>query len=203
MSAPDAAAARREALEARRAALTAELERRRAAGGPPKPKDRRRWWRLLWLAPLLLLLLLRDCSCAAPPPPISPLAPGEGVPAEATPSPPRPPDPGRVPRRNRPKFEVEAPAVLPWLATLRAQVTARGPRLSACFVENQRPGALRWSARVDPSKGEVSDQTFEPTLDGVALSAEQRICLQDTLAKPPYSLDSDDPPRRVSLVVEF
>ncbi|MCK6524434.1 hypothetical protein L6R49_23765, partial [Myxococcota bacterium] len=99
--------------------------------------------------------------------------------------------------------EVEAPAVLPWLATLRAQVTARGPRLAECFLESQRPGAIRWSARVDPSKGEVSDQTFEPTLDGVALTAEQRGCLQDTLASPPYRLESDDPPRRVSLVVEF
>ena len=203
MSAPETAAARRDALESRRAALLAELERRRAAGGAPKARARRKWWRLLWLAPLLLLLLLRDCSCAAPPPPLEPLPPGAGAPAEATPSPPRPPDPGRVPRRDRPKFEVEPPAVLPWLATLRAQVTARGPRLSACFVENQCPGALRWSARVDPSKGEVSDQSFEPTLDGVALSAEQRACLDDALAAPPYRLDSDDPPRRVSLVVEF
>ena len=170
MSAPETAAARREALESRRAALIAELERRRTAGGAPKPRARRKWWRLLWLAPLLLLLLLRDCSCAAPPPPLEPLPPGAGAPAEATPSPPRPPDPGRVPRRDRPKFEVEPPAVLPWLATLRAQVTA---------------------------------QSFEPTLDGVALSAEQRACLDDALAAPPYRLDSDDPPRRVSLVVEF
>lgn len=203
MSAPDPAAARRDALAARRAALMAELARRRAAAGQrPGAPDRRRW-RVLWLAPLLLLLLLRDCSCAAPPPPLEPLPPGDGAPAEASPPPTRPRDPGRVPRRDRPKLVVESPAFLPWLDALRAQVTARGPRLAACFVENERPGALRWSARVDPAKGEVSDQTFEPTLDGVALSAEQRACLQDALAAPPYRLDSDDPPRRVSLVVEF
>jgi len=95
-------------------------------------------------------------------------------------------------------------------------VIARGPRLSACFNGAQRPGALRWTAAVDPVRGTLSDQTLEPTLDGDELTRSQRVCAFDVLADPGYSLSDAglddagldgagdrDASIRVGMVIEF
>lgn len=214
MSAPRARAlaerraALRRAMEARRVAMRAELARRRAGPGQD-PGKKRRWWPIL-LA-LLLLLLLRDCRCeedpVAPPAPAvsGPAAPaGRGQAASV-----EPPIETKVKRKDRPAFTPEAPEPLPWIGALRLQVAARSPRLAACFVGAARPGALRWSAAVDPAVGRVSEQTLEPTLSGDPLSAEARDCALGVLSDPPYRLeagqgrDGRSTPARVGLVIEF
>lgn len=205
-------AALREALAPRRAAAQAELARRRAALKPKEdPKKKRRWWPIL-LA-LLLLLLLHDCRCEPDPVPEPPAAPtqgeamgGVGTSVEA---PPPPPDPGRVSRRARPAYAPTTPEPLPWINALRLQVAARSTRLAACFVGVAQPGALKWTASVDPGAGRVSDQTLEPTLSSEALSAEQRDCALGVLAEPPYRLltgegsEARSTPSRVGMVIEF
>lgn len=197
-------AAMKRQLLARRAAARAALERRRANLKKPKKKRDRRW---LWLLLLLLLVLLKDCSCDEPPPapasaPEVPAAAGEG--SAATPPPEPPP---KVRKRSRPGYAPTAPGPLPWLDALRLQVAARGPRLAACFTGASRPGALRWTASVDPGQGLVSDQGLEPVLDTDPLTREQRDCALGVLAEPPYRLipDGAEPstPARVGLVVEF
>ncbi len=208
-----------EALAARRRALRAELQRRvdaarsaavaRRAKVPKKvsPREqerrRRRW---LWLLLLLLLLLLcMRCGCVPPPPP------GVAVEVPAAPAPvaapvaPDPP-PARIARRARPRFEVTAPQPLPWLDAFRLQVAARSPRLADCFTGISRPGALKWTAGVEPTHGLVSDQVLEPTLSGDDLDTVQRACVFGVLASPPYTLDagtSPSTPARVGMVIEF
>ena len=170
-------------------------------------KRRRRWWPWLLLL-LLLLLLLRLCSCAEapvpPPPEPIPAGPvGVGEPAEPEP-PPRPP--ARIKRMDRGEFANPAPDVLPWVTQLRLQVSARSPRLAACFEGIDRPGALKWTAAVEPGSGEVSDHTLEVATGSDALTAEQRACVLGVLSDPPYKLDAGaerSTPPRVSIAIEF
>jgi hypothetical protein len=160
---------------------------------------------------LLLLLLLRDCSCTEPQLEPECPAPAVGPPAipeaEAPAAPPVVPLPsGRVDRRARPRFVTEPLDPLPWLASYRLQVSARSLRLAQCFVGAPRPGTLRWTASVEPSQGQVSDQALEPTLLSDELTQQQRSCVFDVLSDPPYQLDAGQErstPVRVGMVIEF
>jgi len=158
---------------------------------------------------LLLLLLLRRCSCAEPPPPppdvATPVIEQVPVPTVAELEG-QAPLKGRIARRDRPDYASKAPEVLPWLASFRMQVSARSPRLAACFEGVSRPGALKWTAAVEPVQGLVSDQDVEPTLSSDELTRAQRTCVFDVLSDPPYRLETEDPratPSRVGLVIEF
>ncbi len=155
---------------------------------------------------LLLLLLLRDCSCAEPV--VEPPAEGAigiaGPPVELAPVP--EPPAGRVERRDRPEYATAPPEPLPWLASFRMQVGARGPRLAECFVGAERPGALKWTTSVEPSSGRVSDHTLEPTIGRDPLTTEQRACVLGVLTSPPYQLEAgaeDATPTRVGMAIEF
>ena len=87
------------------------------------------------------------------------------------------------------------------------QVTARSPRLAACFAGVERPGSLKWSASVEPVHGQVSDQKLETTLQSDPLTPEQRDCVMGVLSDPPYRLDTKGEerttPSRVGLAIEF
>ena len=188
---------RRAALAGKRAALEA---RRAVRGGRSKKKDRR------WLLLLLLFLLFLLPPCTPPPEPIAvaPAAPPVVVPT--LPAAPPVPTPSRITRTNRPAFASVVPPKLPWLDAFRLQVAARSPRLAACFDGASRPGALKWSAAVEPVRGRVSDQTLESTLSSDALTTTQRGCVLAVLSDPPYRLDGSgaaSTPSRVGMVVEF
>jgi hypothetical protein len=164
--------------------------------------ERRRW---LWLVPLLLLALC--CGrCPEPPPPPEPAVGAEPMSIEApAPSTPATPPAAKTPRRVRPDYRLPQGEALPWLGALRLQAGARGTRLAACFSGISRPGALRWTALVDPKEGRVSDATLDATLSSDELSTAQRSCALAILAEP-YALASDgapSTPSRVALVVEF
>lgn len=186
------ARSRRQALEARRRRLQARRKRAR------------RWpWALLALL-LLLLFLVRDCRCNAPPAegPVEAPEAVDPVPVEPEPAPPT----ERMDPILRPTFQSPPPDPLPWLAAFRMQVAARGPRLAACFVGVERPGALKWSALVEPGSGTVSEHTLEPVLQSDALTAEQRACLLQVLSDPAYALDGEGKratPSRVSIAISF
>jgi hypothetical protein len=88
----------------------------------------------------------------------------------------------------------------------RLQVAARSPRLARCFQGAGRPGALRWTASVNPTRGEVSDHQLQPIGGGAELRREQRECLLEALSSPPYRLTAPGAPAlpdRVGLVIEF
>lgn len=201
---------RSEALLARRQALRAKIALRRrspllakAGSGSTgtEKRDRRRRWLLL----ALLLLLLGLCVSAPPPPDAAPTRPTE--PAATLQSPPAPAPPtGRVARKARPRFENVAAEPLPWLAAFRLQVAARSPRLAECFAGAARPGALKWTAAVEPRHGRVSDHAVEPTLSSDELTGAQRACVVAVLSEPAYRLVSEgspSTPSRVGMVIEF
>jgi len=215
------------ALKARKAALKAQQAERLAAaredmarkreaiarrGGPmgereAARKKRRRRRLLLAALVLLLLLLFRDCRCSSPEPGAEAPAPGAGPAAEVEDSPPTAPLPGgHVARQDRPEYASATPEALPWIGAFRMQVAARGPRLAECFVGADRPGALKWTASVEPTQGRVSDHLLEPTLMSDGLTREQQSCAADVLSEPTYTLDADGEratPARVSMVIEF
>lgn len=181
-----------------------ELKRRLAER--KADKRRRVAWLTLLLLLLLLLLLCSRCTCAPTPvgepvaPPPAPIV--EEPEPEPVPLPVRPP----MERIDRPAFDTEPLTPLPWLDAFRMQVAARSPRLAECFVGAERPGRLRWSGAVEPSKGRISQQAIEPVRLEDVLTAEQRDCVAGVLEDPPYELPSDEAastPTRVSLVVEF
>lgn len=195
------------ALRAKIAAMRADLRARRARR---REEPRRRW-----LLPLLLLIVMLVaaalCCCGEPPPPPvePPPVPVEvpvGVPAPGPPPAPAPPRPGRIGRIDRSEFENDGPQELPWVAAFRVQVAARSPRLAACFEGTERPGALKWTAAVEPESGRVSDQQIETTSDTEPLTGQQRACVLGVLSDPPYRLEAGDArstPTRVSVAIEF
>ena len=203
------AQARMQALRSRQAAARQRLEAARQRRGRPsqRPRDPVRWF-LGAIIVVLLLLLWR--SCQPPEAPEALVCPpceeetGEGVPAE----PPPEEDPlpgGRIPSQPRPAYGAPPPQPLPWLNDLRLQVAGRSPRLADCFVGTDRPGAMKWTALVQPADGRVSDAALEPMLAGEGLSAIQRQCVLDILAEP-YALEHDGEratPPKVSIVLEF
>lgn len=181
------------ALRARRRAVRAELRQR-------ERRRRRRWpWLLLLL--LLLLCLIPIPSCEEPEGPAGvaedPLGGGEMA---ETVVPPPPLEP--VPRLSRPRYTPPPPDPVPWLEAWRVQVAARGPRLATCFEGATHPGALRWSTRVDPVSGQVSDHVLEPVLDTAPLTVAQRACVLAVLTDPHYRLPPGEP-SRAGLVIEF
>lgn len=195
-----------EELRARVAAMRADLRRRRQE--KPDRRRRRRWWPWLLLL-LLLLLLLRLCSCSEAPPPLpEPVAPAPTGPAgtgEVTPPAPVP-QPGRIPRRDRSEYANDAHDQLPWVTAFRMQVAARAPRLAECFVGADNPGALKWTAAVEPVSGRVSDHTLEPAGVSSVLTADQRTCVLGVLSDPPYRLEAGagrSTPPRVGMTIEF
>lgn len=176
----------------------AELRRRR---------ERRRRW--LWA--LLLLLLLpaaRWCRCqeAEPPAPLAE-APEPAPPTGPSASAPVPVVTERIAARPRPAFVIPPPPARPWVEALRVQVAARGPRLAACFVGAARPGALRWTAALDPVGGVLSERALEVVGAGAAeLTEAQRTCVLAVLGDPPFQLDAaaaPSTPVRVAMVLEF
>ena len=185
-----------------RTALRAKLAggRARLKGRRRRPDSRRRG---LWL--LLLVLAWFCCSGSPPPPPLPPdpvEAPAEAEPGAATPVPALP-DP-RIGRVGRPSFSNGPAEPLPWVTAFRLQVAARSPRLALCFVGAEAPGALKWTAAVEPESGRVSDHTLESVRETV-LDAAQRACVLGVLSDPPYRLPSggEATPSRVSMAIEF
>ncbi len=199
-------AALRARVEAARARV--EAARARSRDRRPKTKPRRRGW-LLWVLLALLLASLWRCRCPAPEPEpelpavVTPGAPGAGEPAPI--EPPQPPAP-RLDPVPRPGFSTPAPPTRTWLDDFRTQVTARGPRLARCFVGAARPGALEWSAAVDPGSGRLSDVDVEPVLATDPLTGAQRLCVVDALTDPAYRLTpapEEAMPSRVAMTLEF
>lgn len=172
-----------------------------------KRKRRKRQSQLALLILLLLLLLISRCTCVEE---TVPMGPGQPPPPPVAEEPAPPPEP--LPRRpkiapiERPAFKTPPVDPLPWLPAFRLQVTSRSPRLANCFVGAERPGRLRWTAAVDPVRGQVSEQGIEPVSAWDTLSAEQSDCVKGVLAEPAYTLDPQDgptTPSRVSMVIEF
>jgi hypothetical protein len=169
---------------------------------------------------LLLLLLLSRCECDPPPPP----PPGPAKVEMPAPEKPKLPAPPPVPARvKRPPLRARAEPVQRgdlatkargapvWLEELRTQVSARSPRLARCFNGAERPGALRWTASLNPASGWVSEHELEPVGQAVDLSKAQRDCLVLGLSSPAYRITRENQgeqkatvlPERISLVIEF
>jgi hypothetical protein len=175
-----------------------------------KARRRRRLRRIASLALLLLLLLL--IRCEGEPQEAVNSAPDAGVPqkelfAKKLPSTkpwktkPIPPKPV-----ERPEFDTPSRLPARWVDEFRLQVAARSPRLSACFVGTNRPGALRWTTLVSLQTGAVGNHDFEPMGAAADLTREQLDCLAEVLARPEYRLSgapAEGLPERVSLVLEF
>lgn len=226
----------RQRLEERKAALRssvsllqqsarARVEQHPAVQRARAQRRRRRTLGLTFV--LLLLLLLSRCECNPPPPP--PQAPPAKAEAPAPPEPPKPAAKPKAPVRAKPAplraraepvqrgdLATKARGAPAWLEELRTQVSARSPRLAHCFNGAERPGALRWTASVNPSSGWVSEHELEPVgqAGAVDLSKAQRDCLVLGLSSPAYRLYRSQGapqgaqqtavlPERISLVIEF
>lgn len=218
---------RSEARQARRA-LWGELRRRRAEvrarlavarreaqgrAGALEPVQRarrqRRVRRAAGVAIVAILLSFIRCECGEATPGVvdgATAAPDAGP--RSAPPVVRPPAAltGRNERQPRARFAGRPAEATAWLDGFRMQVGARGPRLAHCFSGIDRPGAVRWSAAVNPTSGVVSDHEFELVGPDPGVQATQRRCLEAVLSAPPYALsqtDGEAPTRRVSLVIEF
>lgn len=190
----------------RREDLKRQLQERKRARD--RARRRKRLSAALLALLLVLLLLLSRCACIEEPVP----EPGPATPAASLELPEPQPPAAPLPKRERiqpiqrPAYESQPVDALPWLAAFRLQVAARSPRLSECFVGAERPGRLRWTAAVDPVRGQVSEQQLVPVSAWDTLTAEQSECVQGVLAEPAYRLQPGDgptTPSRVSMVVEF
>lgn len=196
-------------MRERKRALRAQV-----AAMPAVRRARRRRWLRRGVAGVIvgLMLLFIRCDCDGDKLLPQPAAEDAGV----TSPPPKPPKPvikaksapldGKLPSQPRPSMAPQGAAGPPWLDEFRVQVAARSPRLAQCFTGTERPGALRWSALVNPQGGAVADQELEPVGVGTDLTQQQRECVATVLAKPPYRLSApgaEGLPDRVSLVIEF
>jgi hypothetical protein len=202
--------ARRERLDDVRAEARAKID---AHPEVQKARFRRRRRIAILVALLLALLaLLSKCECEGPPPPV-PQKGGEPVVADVVKPPPQPKKPvhkamtAKVASMPRADFDVNAQKPPAWLEELRLQVAARSPRLAQCFANAEVPGALRWTASVNPGTGEVSDSVLEGNTLSVVITGTQRGCLMNVLHAPPFKLTpegtGDALTKRVSLLVEF
>ena len=113
---------------------------------------------------------------------------------------------------QRPSYRPDSAPSHSWLDDFVLQVSARSPRLSYCFKGSRAPGALRWSALVNQTNGQVSDHAFLAMGGMVEPTAQQRLCLTQVLSTPIYDLlnkntkmpqDTQSTPVRISLVLEF
>lgn len=208
-----------EVREARKGALKQQLAQKKEVlakrqeevaertGKARAARRRRRVTIAVLLAILILLLLLQPCRCTPEPEPdgipvlIEP-EPVEEVEAEPVPPPRNPP---RIPKKDRPAMDLTPPAAPSWLDRFRLQVSARSPRLAACFEGSDEPGQLKWTTSVEPGQGAVSEHQLQPMLDTRELSAEERTCVIGVLSSPRYQLGGDGPetPVRVGLVIAF
>ena len=131
--------------------------------------------------------------------------------AATTSAPLAPPLPAGAPVSTaaRPAYVPTEAPTHPWLGDFQLQVAARSPRLAACFEGVSEPGALQWSAGVEPLSGTVVDSTVSPLSETAPLSRAEQDCVQDVLATPAYTLPAEpDPegssiPTRVRLLLEF
>jgi hypothetical protein len=172
------------------------------------------------VAVLVLLWLLRRCDNEPSAPvivaeaPVCPTVP-ECPTGPVKPKPkPKPASSTKAPRKDvtvaqpRDLFAVPQLRTPPWLTALRLQVSARSLVLARCFTGAERPGALRFTASVTPSSGQLADVVVEGLAGGPPLSESQRQCAATTLSQPPYRLPivgerEVDIATRVSLVLEF
>jgi len=201
----------RAALRARvKADLARAMQNPTMAAAVAREKARRRRRQLALLLAILLLLLLFRCECEPEPVP-EPVAQVEEPVVEK-----KPPTrkgikkpltlEGTVDKSERDTIDVPDLPPPAWLAQFRLQAAARSPRLAACFVGVEKPGALRWSALVHARSGRVSASVVEPVFRGGTVTDAQLACLVAALSDPPFSLDEPDreaAPRRVSLIFEF
>lgn len=202
----------RAAMRARvKADLARAMQNPTMAAAVARAKARRRRRQLALLLAILLLLLLFRCECdeapLAPEPPAEVEAPvvekkpttRKGIKKPLTLE-------GTVEKSERDTIDVPDLPPPAWLAQFRLQAAARSPRLAACFVGVEKPGALRWSALVHARSGRVSESVVEPVFRGGTVTDTQLACLIAALSDPPFSLDEPDreaAPRRVSLIFEF
>lgn len=194
-----------------RAALKAVRERAEQLPAVKARRERRRRLRQaigITIIALLLLLIRCDCGPGAP----LPVVKVEAVKPEVKPRPkvtlhgPKKALDGQGTRQNRGSLGLGQPASPRWIDEFQLQVAARSPRLAQCFTGIERPGAIRWSASVNPQSGAVSDHDLEPVGVGTDLSADQHDCLVRVLSNPVYKLTGPEKealPNRVSLVIEF
>lgn len=186
----------------------------RSAPAVRRAQMRRRVRRAVGFSALVLLAAFLRCECPKPPTP--PPAPAkEAVPSKpearvkvaVPPKAKQPPVGGVLETQPRPKYQGSASAPPTWLDEFHLQVAARSPRLAECFTGAERPGALRWTAAVNPRSGAVSDHELEPVRPGSILDAKQRECVLRVLSSPSYRLSAPPTPEalpsRVSLVIEF
>lgn len=176
-----------------------------------RAQARRRVRRGLLAAGFLAVVLLLRCQCERPPPvslvastPVVRPAAAKAKPTAPTAKP--PPLRAHVERQPRGHFANPAPTAPSWLDAFQLQVSARSPRLAACFSGADRPGALRWTASLDPKSGRVGDHAFEPVGSTAELTPAQRACAVKVLSSPTYKL-SDSAlhgiPARIALVIAF
>lgn len=206
--------AQRRALRAAVAAKVAAFQSRPAVKEVHLQAKRRRQRRTLaLLIAILLLLLMMRCECTE-----EPAAPVVVEPTLPEPPQPKKPGPARKPKvppvvlegtvdgSERDTMAVEPTTPPAWLPQFRLQVSARSPKLAACFIGTEKPGALRWSALVHARSGRVTESVVEPVFRGVSLNNAQHDCLVKGLTEPAFALDEPDPQaaaRRVSLIFEF
>jgi len=198
----------RERVKASRAQAQAALANDPAV---QKARARRRLKRIAALALLLLLLLL--IRCEGDPGPLEGQVNDGGTAAEPVavekkPAPRPPTKKPVIPPKpvERPDFDTPSRLPAPWVDAFRLQVAARSPRLSACFIGTNRPGALRWTTLVSLQTGAVGNHEFDSMGPAADLTRAQLDCLADVLSKPGYRLTGATPeglPERVSLVLEF
>jgi hypothetical protein len=176
-----------------------------------RARARRRLRRALGVALLLLLASFLRCECGQPEPAEAPKVEVKG-PEEIKVERLVPPPPRKQPLRAqlapqaRASYQGPERASAAWIDEFRLQVSARSPRLAQCFTGSDRPGALRWTASVNPRSGAASDHELEPVGAGAELRREQRECVVRALSSPPYrltALQEESLPQRVSLVIEF
>lgn len=173
---------------------------------------RRRIRRNILLAILALLLLLIRCECGPGTPPIAEKAAVVPPKPEVKPKPkvtikgPKKPLNGTGGKTDRAAMGLGTPVPPSWIEEFQLQVAARSPRLAQCFAGIERPGALRWSASVNPQSGAATDHELEPVGVSTDLSPEQRECVVKVLSSPVYKLTAPEKealPNRISLVIEF
>ena len=187
------------------------LQRALAIPAVRRERTRQRLRRIGTALLLLLLLCLVRCECETVPPPQQPAkAPAVPVLKVAKPKPApkkktRPIAVKMVPQ-ERGKYTAAGRASPSWIEDLRLQVAARSVRLAQCFTGADRPGVLRWTARVNPDSGAVSDHEIEPIPANAELGRDQKACVVGVLGTPSYRLhpaEIETLPDSVSLVIEF
>ncbi|WP_224243878.1 hypothetical protein [Hyalangium gracile] len=207
-------AMRQRRLELRQAMRLAGKQARERLEQEPavrRERARRRLRRAVGLAVLVLLASLLRCDCGQPPPPEVPKVEAKEVvePKTATPVPPPPrkqPLRGQIKSQDRASYQGPERDSAVWIDEFRLQVAARSPRLAQCFTGSERPGALRWTASVNPRSGAASDHELEPVGASGELRREQHECIVRALSSPLYRLSApqgDSLPQRVGMVIEF